>query len=220
VLLNSASKLPGWTNNTALAGGVLKTSQGLDWKFGAGALDLNHAYDQYLLGTADAPLTGGTVHVNGWAFGHVVKNTPNNYILDTPLHQGETLTATLTWFVGTFFNSNALPDINDDFSTADLHATYFDQLSLQVWLMSGGVPTTLIAESTSPYNNVDHLYFTIPADGNYALRVSWVGSTYDIGGTSPQADDYGIAWSVTGVPEAGTLFVLALGCVGLLRRRV
>lgn len=219
VLLNSASKLPGWTNNTTLVSGVLKTSQGLDWQFGAGALDLNRAYDQYLSGTTDAPLTGGTVHNNGWAFGHVVKNTPNDYILDTPLHQGDKLTATLTWFVNVFFNSNAVPNASDDFSNADLHATYFDQLNLQVWLMVGGVPTTLIAESTSPYNNVDHLYFTIPTDGSYALRVSWVASTYDIGGTSPQADDYGIAWSVVPVPEAGTLFVLALGSIGLLRRR-
>jgi hypothetical protein len=66
---------------------------------------------------------------------------------------------------------------------------------------------------------VDHLYFQVPSDGSYAVRVTWVGSTYDIGGVSPQADDYGLAWSVTAVPEPGTLVVMGLGVAGLLRRR-
>jgi hypothetical protein len=220
VLLNSASKLPGWTNNTTLVGGVLKTSQGLDWNTGAGALNLNQAYDQYLSGTTDTPaLTGGTVHPLGWAYGHVAKNAPNDYLIDAPLHAGDTFTATLTWFVNVFFNTSATPDVTDSFTTADLHDTYFDQLDLQVWKLSAGVPTTLIAESTSPYNNVDHLYFQVPSDGSYAVRVTWVGSTYDIGGVSPQADDYGLAWSVTAVPEPGTLVVMGLGVAGLLRRR-
>ncbi len=221
VLLNSADKLPGWTNNSTMVNGVLTTAQGLDWNQGAGALDLNKAYDQYLSGTTDTPtLTGGTVHNLGWAFGHVAKGTPNNYFLDTPLHQGDVVTATVDWFVDVYFNTSAVADpVTDNFADADLHNTYFDQLDLQVWLMSGGIPTTLIADSTSPYNNVDHLYFAVPSDGMYDVRVSWLGSTYDIGDSSPQADDYGIAWSVTPAPEAGTMGVLAVGVLGLMRRR-
>ena len=195
VLLNSADKTPGWTNNTHLVNGVLVTTQGLDFNTGAGALNLNKAYDQYLSGTA-GDSNGGTVHPLGWAFGHVAAGAPNKYFLDTPLHAGDTFTATLDWFINTYFNTSATADpATDNFSDADLHPTYFDQLDLQVWSVLNGNLATLIADSSSPYNNVDHLYFTIPADGDYALRISWIGTTYDLFGTSPRADDYGLAWS-------------------------
>jgi len=218
VLLNSARKTPGWTNNTTLTNGVLTTSQGLDWNAGAGALDLNAAYDQYLSGTTNnVPLTGGTVHGLGWAFGHVAAGTPNNYLFDIPLHQGDKFTATLTWFIPEFFNTGATPDpLTDAFSDADLHSLYFDQLDLQVWRLDNGVFSTLIADSHSPYNNVDHLYFDIPQDGTYALRVNWLGITYDLYGTSPLADDYALAWNV---PEPASLTLLALGATTLLIRR-
>ncbi len=60
LVLNSATKTPGWTNHSTMVNGVLTTTQGLDWNAGAGALNLNRAYDQYLSGTTDVPgLTGG-----------------------------------------------------------------------------------------------------------------------------------------------------------------
>ncbi len=221
VLINSARKTPGWTNHTVNSDGVLTTSQGLDWNVGAGALDLNAAYDQYFsylpTTTNFVPLTGGTVRNLGWAFGHVAAGTPNDYLLDTPLHQGDKLTATLTWFIPVYFNGTATADpLTDDFSTADLHNLYFDQLDLQVWLVENGQLTTLIADSSSPYNNVDHLYFDIPQDGLYALRVNWLGLTYDLYGTSPLADDYALAWST---PEPSTAWFI-LGTLILLKRRV
>jgi hypothetical protein len=221
VLLNSARKTPGWTNNTVNVSGVLTTTQGLDWNVGAGALDLNAAYDQYLSGTTNnVAITGGTVHPLGWAFGHVATGTPNDYLFDTPLHAGDKMTATLTWFIPEFFNTAATADpASDLFSATDLHDLYFDQLGLQVWNVVDGQLTTLIADSHSPYNNVDHLYFDIPADGMYALRVSFLGTTYDLFGTSPLADDYGLAWSFLPVPEPMTGSVVVAGMVFLLVRR-
>jgi hypothetical protein len=220
VLLNSARKTPGWTNNTVLTNGALTTAQGLDWNVGAGALDLNAAYDQYLSGTTNnVAITGGTVHALGWAFGHVAAGAPNDYLIDTPLHQGDKLTATLTWFIPVYFDPAAIPNaVTDEFSAADLHNLYFDQLDLQVWLMDAyGLPTTLIADSHSPYNNVDHLYFDIPQDGNYALRVSFLGTTYDVYGTSSLADDYALAWSVP-EPFTGALLLIGLFVLGTRRR--
>ena len=221
VLLNSADKTPGWTNNTHLVNGVLVTTQGLDFNVGAGELDLNKAYDQYLSGTAGVSLSSGTVQPLGWAFGHVAAGTPNKYVIDAPLHAGDTFTATLDWFVNTFFNTSATADpTTDSFSDADLHQTYFDQLDLQVWSVIRGNLSTLIADSSSPYNNVDHLYFTIPADGDYALRISWIGTTYDMFGTSALADDYGLAWSdVATVPEPASLTLLLAAPLLLHRRR-
>ena len=219
VLLNSARKTPGWTNNTTNVGGVLVTTQGLDWSVGAGALDLNAAFDQYLSGTTnDVPITGGTVHTRGWAFGHVANLAPSTYFLDSPLAAGDKLTATLTWFVPVYFNAAGVADpLTDDFSDLDLHDLYFDQLDLQVWRVEDGQLTTLIADSYSPYNNVDHLYFDIPTDGLYALRVSFLGTTYDLFGDSPLADDYALAWSVP-EPMTGSLLIFG-SCALLLRRR-
>jgi len=223
-LLNSARKTPGWTNNTVNVNGVLTTTQGLDFNVGAGALDLNTAYDQYLTGTTNnVPVTGGTLHPLGWTLGHVkggANGAPNDYFVDVPLTQGAKFTATLDWFIPVFFNANGTVDANDDFSKADLHDLYFDQLGLQLWKVENGVPTTLVADAHSPYNNVDHLWLDVPSDGLYAIRVSFLGTTYDVGGTSPLEDDYGLAWSVTpaAVPEPGTLGAGLVAVAGLLLR--
>src|SRR5262249_9049586 len=141
-----------------------------------------------------------------------------DYIISTPLHAGDKFTATLDWFIPVYFNAAGTVDDNDDFSDADLHNMYFDQLGLQVWQVQDGVLTTEIADSHSPYNNVDHVWFDIPADGNYAVRVSFLGVTYDMLGTSPMEDDYGLAWSVTPAPEPASLSVLLMAS-GLLMRR-
>ena len=221
VLLNSASKTPGWSNNAVMVNGVLTTTQGLDFNVGAGALNLNAAYDQYLSGSSNTTgLGGGRVHPLGWAYGHVAAGSPNNYVFDTILHAGDTFTSTLDWFIPTFFNSSAVADPDtDNFSDADLHETYFDVLDLQLWTVINGQLTTLVADSHSPYNNVDQIYMTIPADGTYAVEVSWWGTTYDVDGTSPQADDYGLAWAdVAAVPEPASVTLL-VGAVPLLMRR-
>jgi hypothetical protein len=222
VLLNSASKVPGWTNNATMANGVFTTTQGLDFNVGAGALNLNAAYDQYLSGSANTTgLTGGTVHPLGWAYGHVAAGTPNTYVLDAALHAGDTFTSTLDWFIPTFFNINAVADpVTENFSDADLHEAYFDVLDLQLWTVIDGQLGMLIADSHSPYNNVDQIYMTIPADGDYAVEVSWWGTTYDLDGTSPQADDYGLAWAdVAAVPEPASLTLLLCAVPLLMRRR-
>ena len=222
VLLNSATKTPGWTNHPYLDGsGVLRTDQGLDWNVGAGALNLNKAYDQYLGGTTDVPgLGGGNVQPVGWDYGHVAKNAPNDYVITSPLQAKQTMTVTLDWFIPRYFNASATADpTTDNFAPADLHDTYFDQLTVQVWKTSGGHLLSMVAESTSPYNNTDQIYFQLPSDGTYAIRVGWVGSTYDLFGTSPMADDYGLAWYIDPLPEPGTLLLLGLGVPLLFRRR-
>ena len=112
-------------------------------------------------------------------------------MLDTPLNQGSHLTVTTDWFVPITFNTSAVADpATDAFSSTDLHAEYFDQLDLQVWRCLDGQPITLVAECFSPYINVDHLYFTIPQDGQYAIRVEYMGTTYDVNNNAPGELDY------------------------------
>ena len=76
VLLNSADKTPGWNNGQVQnpVSLVISTTQNLDYAVGAGVIDLNKAYSQYLSGTTDPGLTGSQnaqVRPIGWDFGTV-----------------------------------------------------------------------------------------------------------------------------------------------------
>src|SRR6185369_13911310 len=85
--------------------GVIVTTQALDYAVGAGALNLNRAYDQYLTGDTDLPgLTGGNVHGSGWDYGKVIAGSPNDYNFTMSLSAGEQLTATLDWMIHRDFN--------------------------------------------------------------------------------------------------------------------
>ncbi len=212
VLLNSASKIPGWTNNTFLDGnGVRVTLQGLDYNSGAGALDLKSAYNQYLYanGTHDvAGLGGGTVAKIGWDYGQVSAGTPNRYFINELIPKGQMLAATLDWFLNRQYDAN----------TQTATDVSFDEIHLQLWKTDGNTSLLkLVGESVCPYNNVQHMFFEIPEDGYYALSVDWVGQNYDLAGNSPETDVYGLAWSV---PEPATVVILAGGAMlTLLRHR-
>jgi subtilisin family serine protease len=208
VLLNSAAKIPGWNNHTTLVGGVWTTYQGLDYASGAGALDLNAAYDQLLSGVTDVPgLRGGTIAPLGWDWGRVHLGTPNDYVLAAPLLAGDTLTATLDWIVHRTLDA-----------TYQASEQYFNDLDLQLWSVTDGQLDALVAESAGLYNNVEHLHFVIPADGRYALRVVLFDRVFDIPGNSPAAEDYALAWRITPVPEPSSLMAL-VGVLWLVRRR-
>src|SRR6478609_5411043 len=105
VVMNSAAKTLNWNNgqtpNPNGSGGVV-TTQALDNRVGAGRIDLNRAFDQFLSGTTDVPGTPagfqGAVNPLGWDFGQVAENVPNDYLINNLLQVGTTFTATLDWF--------------------------------------------------------------------------------------------------------------------------
>jgi len=231
VLLNSATKTVGWTDHPTGPGGVWTTTAPLDFNVGSGALNLNQAYDQYLSGTTNlidsntrtSTLKGGSVAPVGWVFGHVDPNLPNDYFITTPVSAGKTLAATLDWFVDRSFSSTPDTVNGIGFTATDIA---FDNLYLQLWSATNlGVPTTLLAQSISNYDNVQQIYFTLPGTGYYDLRVLWAGRIYDLGETGT-GQDFGLAWSVgsalgvdaIAVPEPATLALLGLPLL-LLRRR-
>ena len=80
--MNSADKTQGWDNgqtaNPNGLGGVL-TTRGLDNRVGAGRMNLNRAYDQFLSGTTDVagmtPRGDGHRPTRGWDFGQVGQGT-------------------------------------------------------------------------------------------------------------------------------------------------
>lgn len=211
VLLNSADKTPGWNNGQIIdSGGAILTTQALDFTVGAGALNLDTAFDQYLGGTRDVPGDGGgAVEPIGWDFGVVTQGSPVEYIMDRELAAGTEFTVTLSWYADT--SGNLIAPILSSFET-------FDNLDLQVLEVINGVPSALVAQSISRYNNTEHLHFDLPRDGLYAVRVVWTDEVFDLI-NAPNLEEFAVAWRASPVPAPGALFVAALGFGAASRRR-
>jgi autotransporter-associated beta strand protein len=184
VLMNSADKLPGWNNVQAVnSAGTVVTTQSLDWAQGAGQLNLNRAYDQYLSGTMDVPGTGGGPISNlGWDYGALTLGGNNDYPIQGTLHGGTVLDVTLDWF-----RDCPAPSLNSG-GTLVASTQGFANLDLQVW---NSTFTQLYAESISQYNNVQELHYLVPSSGQYAIRASYVGQMFG----TPVTEPYGLAWS-------------------------
>jgi len=212
VIMASAQQTAGWNNGQAMnESGVVVTKQSLDYATGAGALNLTAAEVVYLEGTRDvAGMGGGDILSNGWDMANVsTDHTTNDYTFSNPFAGHVELTISLNWFVDREFDNDT--DIGSDLSFADLN--------LQLWLLQDGVFQTLIAESSSVYNNSEFLRLILDA-GTYGIRVTLDGYVYDVTGTASN-EDYGLAWQAQTVPEPGTVVLLLMGGVVLIviRRR-
>lgn len=207
VLMNSADKLAGWTNNSTVILGASVTTQGVDFVQGAGQMNLTKTYDQYLGGTMDlSGIAGGVVGALGWDFGGFGNTLANNdYTFTTMLLGGTDFTATLAWFRDRSYDALAL-------EVADVA---FANLDLQLW---DSTFTTLFASSESDYNNKEHLSLTIPTTGNYGIRVSRTSNMFG----AVAGLDYGLAWAATAIPEPSSFLLLvtsaAVGSVFFRRR--
>lgn len=205
VLMATSDRTDGWNNGQTLVGGVLQTTQALDWATGAGALDLETAGLTYVQGaTVDVGgLGGGTIGLTGWDYGSVGITAFNDYTFSSTLSSPYELQVALNWFArGTFDNAT-------DTGTRSALAN----LDLQVWSVANGVFNSLIAESTSLYNNSEFLRFTLPGTGQYGLRILSPGMIYDANASTAlvTAETYGLAWNMVIVPEPSALAMLAAG---------
>ena len=212
VLLNSADKTSAWNNGQIPFGSGVETTQSLDYNVGAGRMNLDRAYDQYLVGTTDvagqASGNLGVVETVGWDFVQAINGTDNDYYINSTLMQGSTFTATLCWFRD---RSSSGPIVHDN-GQSDLDLIFFDA--------TGGAFAGEISRSISDYNVVEHLYFTVPTTGYYGIRVNFDGLLFG----SQTSEEYGLAWSGIVVSEPSTLVPLIVGAISLLgygwRRRL
>jgi hypothetical protein len=209
-LLNAAAKIPGW-NNAQVAhpngNGGVRTPRALDFVSGAGALDMDRTYTQYLDGQTDVAGTvgGSTPETIGWDYGVVGGfQAVNDLVITTPLVAGSEFRATLAWFrERTYINSITQVDVG------------FADLDLEIW---DSTFTTLYSDSVSIVTPVEHLAFTLPVTGTYGIRVRHFG---DLFGTLA-SEEYGLAWWGTAIPEPSSLLLLIIGAaiaVGGRRRQ-
>lgn len=199
ILMAGSRETNGWNNGQHGDGGVVRTTQALDYATGAGALDLDGARFVYLLSdTRDlSGESGGTIGAAGWDFGTVGLSESNDYAFENAFGQEIHLTASLNWFAGRTFND--ITNLGADLS--------FSDLNLQVWEISGGIFSSLMAESATLYNTSEFLRLTLPS-GHYGLRVTFDNLIYDLTG-DVTGESYGLAWRVdVVVPEPGTVALL------------
>lgn len=205
VLMAASDRTDGWNNGQATVNGVVRTTQALDWATGAGVLDLETAGLTYIEGnTIDVGgLGGGTIGLKGWDYGSVGVNAFNDYTFSATLSSPSELQVSLNWFArGAFDNAT-------DTGTRSA----FANLDLQVWSIADGVFSSLVAESTSLYNNAEFLRFTLTGAGQYGLRVLSPGMTYDANAaTEPvTSETYGLSWNMVVVPEPSAAALAAIG---------
>ncbi len=223
VLLNSADKLPTWNNGQTLQEGVIRTTQSLDYTFGAGRMNLDQAFDQYVLtaaggaaGTTDvAGLLGDQAANVGWDFGEVALNGSNQYFLDQRVDANTEFNVTLSWYID-----------NDPGNLGNFSGTGYNRfanLNLRVFQFDNLVDRNVIgtlAESISLYNAVEHLSFTVSETAFLGIEVIHAGNHWNFDNNT-SGEFYGLAWSSTAVPEpsAAVLLVLACAIAGSRRRQ-
>lgn len=212
VLMATATRTAGWNNAQATVGGVIRTTQALDWTVGAGAIELTTAGLTYVQGpTVDVSGTGGgTIGAAGWDFGSVGVGGHTDYTFSATLGSPSELQVSLNWFTQGVF----------DAATDTATRTAFANLDLQVWSVIDGGFSSLVAESASLYNNAEFLRFTLPAGGLYGLRVQLPSMVYDAGETPVTSELYGLAWRTVIVPEpaAGVVAIVGLAFAAARRR--
>jgi hypothetical protein len=213
---------------------IIRTTQALDWRLGAGAADFSNALTVITSVGAHNFTSGGvrlvdpvnqtlTVGATGWDFNTLSLSSGEMfaYEIDVLLHADDLFALSVAWFTEAAYQASLgtdTPDVNLESATFGS----FLNLNLRVYLKSEiDDPYSLYAESVSLYNAVELLEFALPYDAYLRFEVMIDGVVYNF--TGVDGVDYGIAWQTSAVPEPSA-YVAVLGAIALLiaisRRRM
>ncbi len=200
LLLASATKnhIPSWSNST---------SRPLDIRYGAGQLNIHHAYHSLRAGRATA---SNVTHQKslGWAAETVAPSSSKTYHFTIP--QGTPATpfsSCLTWH-RVIINQFKSP------SWGSLSSSLAD-LNLRLYQTSGFTLGPLLAESLSTVDNVELVHRAALAPGTYAMVVE---------NNSTTATAYALAWhslpavSITSTHASAREIDLQPGTITITRR--
>lgn len=182
LLLATATKntVPSWSNTPA---------RPLDLRYGAGELNIHHAYNALRTGRATASASS-VLKSRGWAAESVVAGSPKTYFFSVAAGAPSTpFSAALTWH-------RTITDNLNGPSWGNLSTTLAN-LSLRLYQASGFTLGPQIAASLSGVDNVELVYQSALPPGNYALVVE---------STSTTSTPYALAWhSLPAVTIAATI---------------
>lgn len=179
LILNGANKLTGWTKGNCLDDDDVYKMP-LDCRQGAGLVDAGNSFKQLMAGRCGR---GESVESSGWTLATIGLdiNDPNSrhvYALSEPTEVNQEIKATLTWYrhyaSGGMFVGQAL-----------------NVLTLELWSVDEeGELVTMLDNSTSRVDNVQHIFYRCIAGG----RVAFVVSSGDAE-SQPGNETYGLAYT-------------------------
>lgn len=176
LLLTAAAKPLGWHKGDAATSD--DSAVPLDWRYGAGDLRINRAYDLLNAGEI-AP--GTSVTNSAWDLGTITAGNTNWYFFSLDPSRHGSLKATLVWHRRVEYKKQGPFNLTVTVNTQNL--------DLALFTASGTTPLSPVAFSTSAIDNVEHLWVTNFTAGTYALGVTGNG-----------AETYGFAFDATPAP--------------------
>ena len=204
VIMAASQKTIGWDNGQ---NAMNETTQALDSRSGAGALDLVAAADVYYFGTTGDASMG--IEATGWDSSTVNLGAGFEYVFASEFSESMAVTVALNWFSVTDF----------DAITGSGSEVAFSNLDLEVWSVDGsGQFLAKVGESSSTYNNTEFLRIDSLDAGRYGFRVLFDSKVFDTT-NAVMEETFGLAWRAVPVPEPASSILAALGGLWLLRRR-
>jgi hypothetical protein len=157
-----------------------QTDNGLDWRYGAGQLNINNSYSILAAGEQASIQEGGSISPLMTGFDYVPKfggrrgsDTVAEYNLGTATGN-QFFAASLVWHL----------DVGGGSSFFSSLAT-FRNLDLYLVDTTGGA-NTIVASSLSSIDNTENVWFELIAGHDYQIRVESLGADFEW--------DYSLAW--------------------------
>jgi hypothetical protein len=173
-----------WIDTEAYSSREIPLSRSL----GAGQLNANRAFQQYLAGQQSPRSNGsGNISAIGWDTNIVEADQYQEYVFSDSLLADSFISATLTWDRQVKLNDkngNGLFDIGEGFSDEGLNKVELYLMRSQDTDISQN-----IWSSVSQVDNLQHIFIKIPTTDKYKLRIVFKSDQ-----TNKSRQRYGLAW--------------------------